>query len=501
MDARQPQAADLPLVSIITATYNYSSVLRYAIQSVLWQSYPNFELWVIGDACTDDSEAVVASFGDSRIHWINLPENSGSQSVPNNEGIARARGKYVAYLGHDDLWYPNHLEVLVEALERTGADAAHTLLLMNQPQAPQHTLYGLSTSEESHSFIVVPPSSLMHLRTIVEDTGLWKDYRTLRIPPDIDFVGRFAHSGKQFITVMELTVFKFPSARRKNIYIDQPSHEQAAYVEGILHDPDFRYRELMAVISEWTTVRQALEMTFTPPTLEPGVLVESWREYRGLKPQTPLPAVPLLEDMITLIQFNPLEDITPAAGRKFLHQEQRLPKNGVLIGGGWHGLERDAEGRPFRWLGTEADVLLTELDQQPWQLSMDVWLGYANDGQPVTVDLVSDDPSILEQAYVTGEQRLSFYFTPQRSGTAICTLRVVGSQNNPLPNDSRILNVGVRSITLESVPTASEDQAVVPLHPPQAAEDQAADPMAPPLSHSQSRKSRFRKFIESLSDD
>src|SRR5215216_5001189 len=109
MNEHQPQAADLPLVSVVTATYNYSSVLKYAIQSVLWQTYQNFELWVIGDACTDDSEAVVASFGDSRIHWVNLPENSGNQAVPNNEGIARARGKYIAYLGHDDLWYPNHL--------------------------------------------------------------------------------------------------------------------------------------------------------------------------------------------------------------------------------------------------------------------------------------------------------------------------------------------------------------------------------------------------------
>jgi glycosyltransferase involved in cell wall biosynthesis len=95
-----------PLISVITATYNWSSVLRYAIQSVLWQTLQGFEMLIIGDGCTDDSAEVVASFQDPRLRWHNLPENSGHQSMPNNTRLAMARGKYVAYLGHDDLWYP-----------------------------------------------------------------------------------------------------------------------------------------------------------------------------------------------------------------------------------------------------------------------------------------------------------------------------------------------------------------------------------------------------------
>src|SRR6476619_7155830 len=95
-----------PVVSVIIATYNWSSVLRYAIQSVLWQTFQDFELLVIGDGCTDDSAEVVASFTDPRIHWHNLPQNSGNQALPNHTGIDMARGQYIAYLGHDDLWYP-----------------------------------------------------------------------------------------------------------------------------------------------------------------------------------------------------------------------------------------------------------------------------------------------------------------------------------------------------------------------------------------------------------
>ena len=92
-----------PLVSVLIATYNKASTLRFAIESVLWQTQQDFEVWVIGDNCTDDSVQLVRSFNDSRFNWINLPENSGYQSVPHNEGLRRARGKYIAYLNHDDI--------------------------------------------------------------------------------------------------------------------------------------------------------------------------------------------------------------------------------------------------------------------------------------------------------------------------------------------------------------------------------------------------------------
>ncbi|MEL7342884.1 MAG: glycosyltransferase family A protein, partial [Bacteroidota bacterium] len=98
-----------PLVSVIIPTYNYSSVLRCAIESVLLQTMTDFELWVIGDGCTDNSEQVVSDFKDPRIFWHNLPQNTGDQSTPNNWALDHARGDYIAYLGHDDLWLPNHL--------------------------------------------------------------------------------------------------------------------------------------------------------------------------------------------------------------------------------------------------------------------------------------------------------------------------------------------------------------------------------------------------------
>jgi glycosyltransferase involved in cell wall biosynthesis len=107
----------VPRVTVIIPTYNWSTVLSYAIRSVLRQTFTDFELLVIGDGCTDDSEQVVSAIDDPRVQWINLPVNSRHQSTPNNEGLKRASGEYIAYLGHDDLWLPHHLGVTVAALD------------------------------------------------------------------------------------------------------------------------------------------------------------------------------------------------------------------------------------------------------------------------------------------------------------------------------------------------------------------------------------------------
>ncbi|RBP39654.1 glycosyl transferase family 2 [Roseimicrobium gellanilyticum] len=278
-----------PRVSVIIATYNWSSVLRYSIESVLDQEFEDFEVLVIGDGCTDDSAAVAASFGDARVRWHNLPENSGNQSAPNNEGLRLARGTYCAYLGHDDIWHPRHLAVLVRAMDETGADFGYTWLQMLGPEvAPGRErvrlLTGVAPGGVHDKDMAVPPSSVMHRREAGLSIGGWKDYRTVRLPPDSEFLHRAALQGMRFTCVPELTVFKFNASWRKDSYVEKPCHEQRECLRRIREERDFRVHELQAVIT--ALIRQHPESVPRIQVAEdvpPGEIVRRNRRLRGLE--------------------------------------------------------------------------------------------------------------------------------------------------------------------------------------------------------------------------
>ena len=278
-----------PRVSIIIATYNWSSVLRYSIESVLAQTFSDFELLVMGDGCTDDSAAVALSFSDSRVHWHNLPENSGNQSAPNNEGLRLARGEYVAYLGHDDIWHPQHLALLVRALDETGADFAYTWLQMIGPEIGPglervRLLTGVTPGGVHDPSMAIPPSSVMHRRDAGLAIGGWKDYRTIQLPPDSEFIYRASEQGMRFTCVPELTVFKFNASWRRNSYVERPSHEQQQCLRRMREEPDFRAHELQAIIAGM--IRQHPEGVARIQISEdvpPGEIVRRNRRLRGLE--------------------------------------------------------------------------------------------------------------------------------------------------------------------------------------------------------------------------
>lgn len=97
------------IISVIIPTYNREYLVSQAIQSVLTQTYRDFELIVVDDASDDNTEAVVNNFNDSRIRYIKHEKNAGV-SAARNTGIIAARGEYIAFLDSDDKWLPEKLE-------------------------------------------------------------------------------------------------------------------------------------------------------------------------------------------------------------------------------------------------------------------------------------------------------------------------------------------------------------------------------------------------------
>ncbi len=230
-----------PRVSVIIATYNRSAVLRYAITSALAQTFGDFELLVVGDGCTDDSAAVVAAFTDPRVRWFNLASNSGHQSTPNNEGLRRARGELIAYLGHDDLWLPGHLDCMVAAFDR-GADVVCGITALVRPTGryadifPQQPGYrpGMSLS----------PSGFMHRRLVSERVGGWRLHRELQIDPETELLRAALAAGFRFEVVPRLVTIKLAAAMRPGVYRSTDSGEQASWWGRIREEPDFEQTEL-----------------------------------------------------------------------------------------------------------------------------------------------------------------------------------------------------------------------------------------------------------------
>lgn len=109
--------AAMPTVSVIVPTYNRATLACRAIRSVLGQTYRDFEVLLVDDASTDDTESMVQALGDARIRYLRQPENR-DVSAARNRGMRAARGQFIAFLDSDDEWLPDKLEQQLEVMRK-----------------------------------------------------------------------------------------------------------------------------------------------------------------------------------------------------------------------------------------------------------------------------------------------------------------------------------------------------------------------------------------------
>lgn len=110
----------MPTVSIIIPCHNRAKLLLKTIDSVLEQTYQDFEIIVVDDASTDDILSELNSVDDPRIHYFRHAHNKGAPAA-RNTGLAHAQGEYIAFLDSDDAWLPEKLERQLQAFD----DKAH----------------------------------------------------------------------------------------------------------------------------------------------------------------------------------------------------------------------------------------------------------------------------------------------------------------------------------------------------------------------------------------
>lgn len=223
---------DNPLVSVIIATYNRSNILGYVISSVVNSSYTNWELIVVGDACTDDTGEVVASFDDSRITYINLKHNFGEQSGPNNCGLRRAGGEFIAFLNHDDLWLHDHLEILVESMIRNDADLVYSPGFSIRPDGTYY-LTGATKTFRYDPTVKVPASLWLFRKSMLMDVGYWRFSHEIYNTPSQDWLFRAWRKRYRMISTQNPSALLLKSATRKNAYKERSFAEHEKYFAKI----------------------------------------------------------------------------------------------------------------------------------------------------------------------------------------------------------------------------------------------------------------------------
>lgn len=168
-----------PNVSVVLPTYNRSYAIRATIDSVLAQTLSDFELLVVDDGSTDDTVEVVRSYADSRILCVSGRNGGGAAS--RNAGLARARGKYVAFLDHDDRWSPRKLELQARYLAARPecglvycgmalTDEEHRDLGPVRLPTPEGRVYNELLTQ--HNFIQTMSNPMMRTEQVREVGGL-----------------------------------------------------------------------------------------------------------------------------------------------------------------------------------------------------------------------------------------------------------------------------------------------------------------------------------------
>lgn len=189
-----------PLFSIVLPTHNRPDVLHFAIRSVLAQTIRDFELLIVGDGCTDQTAEIVKGFDDARITWFDLPKAPNFGYANRNIVLRQVRGKYIAFMAHDDLWLPDHLERFIPAFERPGIELAYSQPVWVSPDGKiTPTIFNLVDDALTLEMFLakktnrIPAACVVHRRECLDRYGYWDD--SLPREGDLDMWGRIIKGG------------------------------------------------------------------------------------------------------------------------------------------------------------------------------------------------------------------------------------------------------------------------------------------------------------------
>lgn len=186
-----------PLVSIIVTTYNRRGLLNETINSILNQTYKNFELIIVDNFSNYDFFKHIKTFNDLRIRGFQN-QNNGIIAVNRNFGIKKTKGEYIAFCDDDDLWHPNKLTCQLKELEKCSCGLCFTNIdyinsdggKINIKHKIKRQYRNLTFNKYILSGSSICNSSIMIKRDVVKTVGLISEDPQLIAAEDYDYWAR-----------------------------------------------------------------------------------------------------------------------------------------------------------------------------------------------------------------------------------------------------------------------------------------------------------------------
>jgi len=228
----------VPRYSVILPTRNRADVVGFAIRSVLAQTDGDFELFVVGDGCTDGTAGIVETFKDARVRWLDLAKAPHYGYANRNVALRDASGPFIAYIAHDDLLLPDHLERLSRQLERERADWIFSRPLwvsLDGTIVPYAVT--LRHDDERQAYMAegnpIPMSCVMHRRSVMATAGVWPE----DVPRSADWAywKNILNSGARLASCRVPTTLHFVADWRRATNLGQP--EAMALLELSAREP------------------------------------------------------------------------------------------------------------------------------------------------------------------------------------------------------------------------------------------------------------------------
>lgn len=212
-------------ISVIIPTWNRADCISKAINSVLAQTLPAYEVLICDDGSNDNTKEIIDSFPSDIVKWIEGPRG-GCPAIPRNRGIRKAKGDWIAFLDSDDEWLPEKLQYQIENLSSTGGEAACTNASRLVPSIGQ---VGRVISHSKSEIVLndllddnkIICSSVLINRKLLDKIGFFPETHNLKVGEDYSL----------WLRATSITNFQYLDEPLV-IYSDDPTDSARAFSPG-----------------------------------------------------------------------------------------------------------------------------------------------------------------------------------------------------------------------------------------------------------------------------